>query len=121
MALAAGWSAGAALGLWLLVLARAVPSLLYARTMVRRLHHETAEAAPALAMHLAALSAVALAAWRGVVPAAVLTIPVMLLARAAYGLSRAPAAVPARKLGWGEIAYGLAAVVIAAAAYAVRI
>lgn len=115
MALAAGWPMAHALGLWLLLLARAVPSILYVRVLVQRLHREPAGAWPAVAAHLLALASVAVAASRGLLPAAALFVPVLLLARAIHGLTRPP--LTAKRLGWGEITYGATAVGIGALAY----
>lgn len=115
LAMAGGWSLPAALGLWGIVLARNIPSILYARTMVRRLHGEEAPDLPALAAHVVAALALGFAAERGLVPPAVLPASLLLLFRAAAGLSRGT--LPARRLGWGEIAFGLATVLVAALAY----
>ncbi|HKV11721.1 MAG TPA: YwiC-like family protein [Thermoanaerobaculia bacterium] len=115
LAMADGWSLPAALGLWGIVLARNVPSILYARTMVRRLHGEEAPDLPALAAHVLSALAVGFAAEQGLVPPALLLVPLLLLFRAAAGLSRG--LLPARRLGWGEIAFGLATVLLAALAY----
>jgi hypothetical protein len=115
MALADGWMLAAALGLWLILLARSIPSILYARTMVRRLHGERVSGAPALTVHAAGVAAVGAAGAAGIVPLVVLAAPLLLLVRAALGLFRGT--VPARRLGWGEIAFGLAVVGIAALAY----
>lgn len=115
MALADGWTLSAALGLWLILLTRSIPSILYARTMVRRLHGETVSGAPALTVHAAGVAAVGAAGAAGIVPLVVLAAPLLLLVRAALGLSRGT--IPARRLGWGEIAFGLAVVGIAALAY----
>lgn len=115
MALADGWTLAAALGLWLLLLARSIPSILYARTMVRRLHGETVSGAPALAVHALGVTAVGASGVAGIVPLAVLAAPLLLLLRAGLGLSRGT--IPARRLGWGEIVFGLAVVGIGVVAY----
>ena len=96
-----------ALSLSAILAARAVPSIVYVRTLLRRAHGQTASSAPALVLHLLAITGVALL---GSLPAVMAM--ALLLLRAAWQLRRP--IPPAKKIGWREIAFGAVTVVVVA-------
>lgn len=114
-ALAGGWALVPALGLWGLMVARAVPSVLYVRARLRLERGVPVASGPvegALAAGLLgtlALAAFGLVPWLGFAAVAVLT------ARAFYGLSAIRRPATARQVGTREILWGAFTVVAAAA------
>ncbi len=88
-----------------LIVARGLPSIAYVRTLLARAHGKTASSWPAIAAHVAAVAvAFAIASYTAAAMA------VCLLGRAVYGLTHP--VPPAKKLGWREIAWGTATVVV---------
>lgn len=119
IALAGGWELLPALGLWAVIVARAIPSILYIRARLRLERGQAAASIPTIGAHLAALVAAALLAWGGVVPALAAAAMALLLWRAVHGLSaRREVHIRAQKLGLLEMGYGLATILAVAAGYA---
>ena len=94
IAIGCGMHIAPALGLAGIVLARSLPSIVFVRALLRG-----GSAWPAIAMHVAAVLAMALFA----PPLATLAMIVLLL-RAIWSLTHGP--VAAKTIGWREIAYG---------------
>ena len=116
IALAGGWSLTEALLLWVLLAARAVPSIVYVRARLRLERGLTVRTWPSWVWHAAVVTAVSLAAIKGVLPWPV-TLPYLVLtARAWYGLSSWRARAKARTVGFQEIGFGLLTVALLAAA-----
>ena len=107
VALAAGWALPPALGLWGILLARALPSVLYVRARLRLERGQPGSSRIALAGQGAgllvafSLAARGLAPWLGVAAVALLAL------RAAVGLSPLRRPTTARRVGFTEITYGL--------------
>ncbi len=97
--LAAGRSFVAAFAVMALIITRGLPSIAYVRTLLTRAHGKAASSWPAIAIHACAIG-VAFAI--GSYAAAAMTS--LLLVRAVYGLTHA--ILPAKILGWREIAWG---------------
>ncbi len=118
LALAAGWALAPALGLWGLLAARAVPSVLYVRARLRLERGEdppraVAEAAQGFGFLAAlALAATGLAPWLGTAAVGVLTV------RAFWGLSSFRRPATARRVGVSEIFWGTFLVLATAAGIA---
>ncbi|HML22953.1 MAG TPA: YwiC-like family protein [Aggregatilinea sp.] len=117
IARAGGESLGLALGLWAVLAARDVPSILYVR---ERLHLDKGKAyRPALVLVVHVLAVVALVAlaaadrgpWLAAPAAAILAL------RAAWGLSAYRKPVPVKTIGFLEVFYGLLVVVSAGLGY----
>jgi len=114
IAVAAGWSIVAALGLWALLAARSVPTIAYVRARLRLERGHTVDPTRVWAMHLLALALVAVAvaftdlAWLVLVPY------VALAGRAALGVSRLRVSVPAKVIGFRELGFGVALVALLA-------
>ena len=109
IAIASGMRIVPALALSGIVVARALPSIVYVRTVLGH----TKPKWPALALHAAAIALVALFA-----PKTAVLAMALLFIRAAWGLSHPPPR--AQKLGWTEIVAGLATVLLASAGLWVR-
>jgi hypothetical protein len=118
IALAGGWPEAPAYGLWAILVARAVPAILYVRARLDRLHGKRASAAPVIAAHLTALAIAAALAWAQVVPALAAVALAVLLLRGAHGLAENKRGVTARRIGIGEIVYGALTVSLIAAGHA---
>lgn len=107
IAIAAGTSFATAFGLSAVIVARSIPSIVYVRTLLRRAHGQSPSSVPAVALHLMAVTGVALL---GSIPA--LAAMVLLLLRAVWQLHRP---VPrAQTIGWTEIAFGAVTVLLVA-------
>ena len=113
IAIAAGMRIVPAFVLAAIVVARAIPSIVYVRTLLTRSHGKTAPSWPALALHALAILLIAVIA-----PKLAVVAMVLLFVRAAWGLSQAPPR--AKKLGWTEIGVGLVVVLLAATGFVLR-
>jgi hypothetical protein len=102
--LSSGWSRSASFALWAIMIARAVPAILYVRTCLARLHQRKAAPVPMLVAHLAAVAIVAVMARAGVVPLLAAAAMVILLGRAIIGFELKR--VTAKQIGFSEIAFG---------------
>lgn len=120
IALAGGWPLVPSLGLWALLAARALPSILYVRARLGLLHGESPRTYPVLITHFAALALVALLAWAGTVPPVAAVAFAVLLLRAAVGLSVKSAGGSAKRVGISEVCYGAVTVATVAAGYLLR-
>lgn len=107
IAIAAGMQLAPALALSGIIVARAIPSIVYVRALLARSHGRRAASWPSLVLHAAAIVLVAIFAKPLVVVAMVI-----LFARAAWQLSRR-AIPPAKRIGWTEIAFGAITVALA--------
>ncbi len=113
--LAGGGAVGVALGAWLVLAVRAGMAIGFARVQVRRARGQAARAAGALAAQGAGVLALGLAAALGLVPWLSVAAGAALGGYAFLALSRPP--VPARVVGWTQIAFGLVMVLCTAAGY----
>ena len=117
IALAAGWTVQAALVLWVLLVLRLIPAVLYVRARLRMEREKPYDALASNTAHGAAvlagggLAGAGLAPWLSVVGLGVLFV------RAVVGLSRyhRPAAV--KVIGFTEVAYGTLFVLLTAVGY----
>ncbi len=107
-----------ALALWAIQTARVVPSILYVRARLRLEKGQPHTGDLALGAHAAALVALIALAALGVVPWLSILAMIVLLARAARGLSESRNRVRPQKIGFLEIGYGLLTVLLAALGYA---
>ena len=111
IALAAGWPAGPAAALWGALVARSVPAVLFVRARIRLDKGRPYRVMPTIISHLAALAAMAWLANVGILRAWVVGVYVLLLIRAAWGLSRFRRTVPIKVVGFSELAWGVVTVV----------
>ncbi|MDF1521579.1 MAG: YwiC-like family protein [Trueperaceae bacterium] len=116
IAVAAGWALGPALALWGLLALRAVPAIVYVRARLRLERGSTVSPGPTWALHGAALL-VGVGVWlAGWLAWPVVVAYALLFARAAWGLSPWRRPVAAKVVGFGEIGFGVATVLLLAAA-----
>lgn len=115
IALADGWAAGPAFGLWWVLLSRTAASVILVRALLRRLKSEAAPAAPIHAAHAVAVAALGGLAAADLVPYAAAAALGLLWIGAAATLLRPPEA--ARTVGWIQIAAGLLVVALTAAGH----
>ena len=117
IALAGGWTAQAALVLWVLLVLRFIPTVLYIRARLRLERDKPYDAAASNTAHGAAvlagggLAGAGLAPWLSVVGLGVL------LVRAVVGLSRYHGPATAKVIGFSEVAYGTLFVLLTAVGY----
>lgn len=118
VALAGGWGFGSALVLWGLLAARAIPSIVYVRTRLRLERGQAVGPAATWASHVVALALVSGGALIGWVPALALVGFGVLAVRAVLGVSSRRVSVPARVIGFRELAFGLLVVTLVASGFA---
>lgn len=117
IALAAGWAWPPVAALWLVLLARAIPSVVYVRARLRMEKKRPTSRWPAIFLHvLSAAVLAALAAWE-LAPWTAAAALVVLLARAALGLSTRRRFHKARQIGFLELGFGIGYIACAAAGY----
>jgi hypothetical protein len=108
-----------ALTVWLLVVLRGVTAILYVRSRLRLERDQPAGIPLAVGTHGAALLGVIVLIALDVLPWLTAAAFVVLLLRAAYGLSQWRRRLPAKRIGWQEISYGLLFVVVTGVAYTI--
>lgn len=118
MALAAGAPAAVAAAVWIVMMARHIPAILYIRARVRKERGLPAGSAIPAVSHVAALAAGASLASAGLAPAVVIPALAALFGRCAFGLSRWRRASTAKRIGYTEVAWGTAATLVFALGYA---
>lgn len=117
IALAAGWDLIPALALWAIMIARSVPAVLYVRARLRLAKGKPASSNSAMGAHMLALVVVALLSITGLVPPTAVLAFLLLMLRAAIGLSPYRRDLAPMTLGWIETAVGLITVLLIAAGY----
>ncbi len=106
IAIGGGWPRPAAFGLWVILAARTVPTILYVRARLRRLHGKQVSTSGVIFVHfLGMLVVISLATVQLAPVLAVLPILILLL-RAIIGFSKFDRQVTAKKLGLREVAFG---------------
>jgi hypothetical protein len=113
----AGWPMAPALGLWLLIAGRSIPSVLDVRARLRRARGVATRSTPVLATAAGFAAATVAALRAGILPPAASVVTLLLLVRIALHQRPAAAPVRARDVGWGEVRAGIAAIVAWAVAY----
>lgn len=107
MALAAGLGTGIAAALWATYVFRAVPSIMYVRTRLRLEKGRPASVVEPIAASFTALGAVGLLTAAGAASYLTLGVFVLLMLRAAIGLSPMRKKVRATRIGIMEVVYGI--------------
>lgn len=119
--LGAGWTAPAAFVLWVVLMVRAVPSILYVRARLRLERGRPADIRLATVSCVIGLGVTGALAWRGVTPLLVVVGATELLARALHGLSSRRRHVTAKGIGISELVHGLLYVALVAIGYHVEL
>lgn len=104
--LANGWTRGAAFGLWVILIARVAPTILYVRARLKMLHGREASTVMVILTHMIALSVAVVLAWTKLAPALSAVALLILLVRARYGFSRYDQATTAKQIGIRELGFG---------------
>ncbi|MEZ4668583.1 MAG: YwiC-like family protein [Anaerolineae bacterium] len=117
IAILGGWFISTALVLWLVLVARALTSILYVRARLRLEHGKPIPAQPVWMTHAAVLLGTVILAFTQTVPWLCVLAFVILWARAWLGLSAYRKPRPAKVIGFQEIAYGLITVILVAVGY----
>lgn len=120
IALAAGWEWPNALALWVLLMARTIPSIFYVRARLRLERGRSIRRVGVFAYHLAFLGAVAFLVWRGLAPLLAVAAALLLTGRAALGLSARRRLTKVRQIGVMEIVVGLVYVCVVVIGYRLR-
>jgi hypothetical protein len=118
LALAGGRAYGVATALWIILLARSIPSILYIRARLRLEKEQPFHHALPIAAHIVGLTSVGACVALSYAPPLALVAVVILLARAVYGLSPYRGRVRISTIGFLELSYGLLTVVLTAIGYA---
>lgn len=105
-ALAGGWPRPAAFALWIIMAARALPTILYLRARLRLLREQTASTRTPIVAHVVALIVVFGLAKVGLAPYLAVLAIALLFVRALVGLSRINRSASAKKLGLRELGFG---------------
>ena len=106
IALAGGWRVEAAFGLWAILAARVVTTILYVRARLRLLHGKSARTFPVVAAHLLAIASIMALARAGILPFLAVAALLVLTLRAVIGFSEHSRSVTAKKLGLRELGFG---------------
>jgi hypothetical protein len=117
IALAAHWSWAQAGTLWVILMARAIPSIFYVRARLRLERGHSANRLPAIVLHLA-FAAVLWQLWRyDLSPLLAVAAVMVLLFRGIWGLSAHRLLRKTRQIGFLEIGFGLVYVVLVAVGF----
>jgi uncharacterized membrane protein len=106
IALADGWSRSIAFGLWAILIARVVPTILYVRARLKMLHEREASIPIVILTHALALCVAVVLALTKLSPALSAVAFLILLLRALYGFSRYDQATTAKQIGIRELSFG---------------
>ena len=117
MALAAGFPMPAAVALWLVFVARLIPSILYVRERLRLEKGKPHSLAVPVAAHASALLLVVILAVYGLVPVIACGAMMILFYRAAIGLSARRTKMRAMQIGVWEVIYGTTTVLLLVIGY----
>lgn len=115
--LVGGWSYLSAVALWGVFIARLIPSILYVRNRLRLEKGKDSAFFSVVLAHSIALALVTILNAYDLVPKLVAAMFVVLLIRAAWGLSRFRRRVKAMKIGMWEVVYGTSTVLAVIAGY----
>ncbi len=121
IALAGGWPMGPALALWIIMAARAIPAVLYVRARLRLEKGQRPALAPALLSHLASIGIVLVLVQAGLAPYLAVLAMVILLARAAHGLSKYRRSAPPKVIGFQEMGFGGMTAILTALGFMLRL
>jgi hypothetical protein len=107
MSIGGGWPRASAFALWLIVAARAVPTILYLRTRLRLMRGKPASRSGPLIAHLTALLAIVTLSGFALAPRLAVVAMLVLLIRAGLGLYRSGNETTPRRLGIAELVLGV--------------
>ena len=120
IALAGGWSLMASVGLACIVVARGIPTIFYVRARLQQIKTGTANLKVSLILHILAVICISALATIDLIPKLSILALLILLGRAIFFLKQG-AVVPAKTVGFQEIAFGLMLVGMSALGYTLQI
>jgi hypothetical protein len=115
--LAAGWPVAESAALAGVIIARAVPSVLYIRARLRLDKQKESNIPLAVVFHVLGLAGILGLIYVGWLPMIAAAAFVLLLARAAIGLSRYRRPVPVKTIGFMEVGFGVLTILTVAVGY----
>lgn len=121
VALAGGWTWLNAFALWMVFVARLIPSILYVRNRLRLEKGKDFLLVPVVAVHFIAIGVVGMLAGNGLIPMLTIPIFVWLMMRAFWGLSPFRKKVKAVRIGIWEVIYGVLTVLSVILGYYLKI
>jgi hypothetical protein len=119
IAVTGGFDLDTAMVLWLILLARTIPSILYVRARLRVERGTAVAITPVWIIHLIGLLGIGAVAWQGKAPWLALLAIAILTGRMAIGLSRYRRPRRVQTIGFLEMGYGLLTVLLVAIGYTV--
>ena len=120
IALAGGWSLIASVALAGIIVARAIPTIVYVRARLRQIKRGNADFRPTFLLHILSLIVVTALALIGLIPKTVIVAILILLGRAVYFLRQGTAVLP-KVVGIQEILFGFFVVILSAIGYMLQI
>lgn len=106
IAMSGGWPRPAAFGLWVILAARALPTILYVRARLRVMHGKQASSSGVISVHFVAVLVVLGLVIVQLAPALAVLAMLVLLLRALIGVSRSYRQVTAKQIGLWEVVFG---------------
>jgi hypothetical protein len=119
IAVTGGFDLDAAMVLWLILLARTIPSILYVRARLRVERGTAAAITPVWIIHVISLLGIGALAGQGQAPWLALLAIAILTGRMAIGLSRYRTAQRVQTIGFLEMGYGFLTVALVAIGYSI--
>lgn len=120
IAMSGGWPRPAAFGLWVILAARTVPTILYVRARLRLLHGKEASSYGVIIVHFLAVLAVLGLATLQLAPVLAVFAMFVLLLRAMIGFSKSDRQVTAKRIGLREVGFGAMTILLVGLGYAFR-
>lgn len=117
IALAGGWELYQSLALWIILAARTVGSIIYIRARLRLVRGGIIDPKPVIWTHITGFILIILLVFLRLAPWLAALMMLALLARAAYGLTRASQTVRPQIIGFQELGFGLLYVIVIVAGY----
>jgi hypothetical protein len=117
IAIAGNWSIPLALGLWIILVARIIPTIFYVRAKIRLLHRKPTSTITVITLHTVALLIMMSLASIELIPMLAAFSMLILLIRALYALSSDRWFSSAKRIGITELVFGAITVLAAAIGY----
>jgi hypothetical protein len=117
IALVGGLYLPLAFGLWLILVARVVPTIFYVRAKIRQVRGETVSVYPTMLFHLLALGITFYFVWIGIISKLGVIVIGVLLVRALYGMGTNSWLSTAKRVGISELIFGTLLAIAVAIGY----
>ena len=117
IAMVGNWPHPLAFGLWVILAARAVPTILYVRARLRLLHGKQASRSGVIGVHFLAVLVVISLVIVQLAPVIAVLAMLILLLRTIIGFSKNDRQVTAKRLGLREVVFGVLTILLVAGGY----